>query len=492
MKRTREWEEDGGEAWHGRLCKLDCLISGGQCGADLAALEVAEAVALKTGGWMPNGFQTSEGKRPDYAMRFGLQEVPHANKQGYIERSKRNVDMGDATLAFRWSASPGTDATIGYCRTGKWGKAIGRYTTAPHRPCLVISELDHDHFANNLSLIYLFIKDHNVKTLNVCGHRKAPEGCKDYVAQIKRLLHYLLNADRSTFPVLPDVPLADQYDWAKNKEFFLLDPGHVYVWTGDTSLYLMPASSFQKFFFEEFQELTTANRCAGSPRASGGKYRFCTLEDVLKLWKDNRDLASALGTAMHNNFEDYANGKPHSTEGPEFQYFADFMADHPYLVPIAAERVFGNAFLQLGGTADIILRDIRDPDPASIAIGDYKRSRELRTTGYHDEYGSHQATACRADCNYQHFCFNMTTYKFHAEREGMKVTYMFLLGCHPDHGRYEYKLVEWDRDYANEVIAERMRHKFIKQDMGKREEDVVIRLDENGEPYIVAEGRIAD
>lgn len=52
------------------------VISTGQSGAAAAALYAAEAAGLRTGGHMPRGFRR-DGKDdgPDFAQRFGLQEV---------------------------------------------------------------------------------------------------------------------------------------------------------------------------------------------------------------------------------------------------------------------------------------------------------------------------------------------------------------------------------------------------------------------------------
>lgn len=90
------------------------VISGGQTGADRAGLRAAKDVGLATGGWMPKGFLTLEGPRPDWAREFGLQE--HASPN-YPPRTRRNVQAADATLRFarHWS-SPGERLTLKYLR----------------------------------------------------------------------------------------------------------------------------------------------------------------------------------------------------------------------------------------------------------------------------------------------------------------------------------------------------------------------------------------
>jgi hypothetical protein len=50
---------------------LDKTISGGQTGADQAAWRAAKAHAIATGGWMPKGFLTEDGPRPEFAELYG-------------------------------------------------------------------------------------------------------------------------------------------------------------------------------------------------------------------------------------------------------------------------------------------------------------------------------------------------------------------------------------------------------------------------------------
>ena len=86
------------------------VISGGQTGADRGALIAARACGLATGGWMPKGFLTLEGPRPDLAKEFGLQE--HTSPK-YPPRTRRNVQLSDATIRFaRYWQTPGEQATL--------------------------------------------------------------------------------------------------------------------------------------------------------------------------------------------------------------------------------------------------------------------------------------------------------------------------------------------------------------------------------------------
>lgn len=54
---------------------LQKVISGGQSGADRAALEAAHAIGIPTGGWAPEGYKTINGN--DFSLRdkFNLIEL---------------------------------------------------------------------------------------------------------------------------------------------------------------------------------------------------------------------------------------------------------------------------------------------------------------------------------------------------------------------------------------------------------------------------------
>jgi hypothetical protein len=171
------------------LCKI---ISGGQSGADRGALESAEILGIATGGTAPIGFYTINGKCPELGSRFHLVELSTDKNTPlsvmYVERSKKNVDDCDGTIAFRLKPSVGTDKTIGYCLTKSW-RVMNNFETFdenPYRPLLVITDLSKYSEIDNVARIQGFINQHSVKVLNVCGHRDGKEMGFDNFEQIVR------------------------------------------------------------------------------------------------------------------------------------------------------------------------------------------------------------------------------------------------------------------------------------------------------------------
>lgn len=181
------------------------MISGGQTGADRAALEAAKALGIQTGGFAPPGFLTSHGKDPSLAA-YGLKEVQHKGTDSwrcaspitgsiaaaYVTRTKMNVDLSDATIAFRLHPSVGTDKTIQYCASGTWGKDRPAGVRTAHRPCLVVASLGDDGWAATVGKIQEFVLTNKIIKLNVAGHREAPPDCPDFEHRVKLLLQEAL------------------------------------------------------------------------------------------------------------------------------------------------------------------------------------------------------------------------------------------------------------------------------------------------------------
>lgn len=72
---------------------IDRIVSGGQTGADRAALDFALANGIRVGGWVPNGRLAEDGRIPEHYP--DLIETESADP---AVRTARNVRDSDATL----------------------------------------------------------------------------------------------------------------------------------------------------------------------------------------------------------------------------------------------------------------------------------------------------------------------------------------------------------------------------------------------------------
>jgi hypothetical protein len=134
---------------------LDKIISGGQTGADQAGWRAATAFGVATGGWMPNGFRTEEGPRPEFAEQYGATEMP---TQSAIGGAEQNVLVSDGTLWFGETTTAAAQATVGACQ--QFGK-----------PCMPVSP----GAAFEPAHVAIWIAENEVRTLNVAGNREGDE-----------------------------------------------------------------------------------------------------------------------------------------------------------------------------------------------------------------------------------------------------------------------------------------------------------------------------
>lgn len=160
--------------------KLRKIISGGQTGGDFGGLLAGRELKLETGGTAPRGYRTDVGPNPRL-KEYGLGE--HA-ESGYVGRTRANVDNADLTIAFRFKASPGTDKTIGYAKTGEWISSDakpGLHMGTRGKPVLVITEQNIDKAAE---IIRSTIGRLNPEVVNIAGHREASHpGIEQFVRQ---------------------------------------------------------------------------------------------------------------------------------------------------------------------------------------------------------------------------------------------------------------------------------------------------------------------
>ena len=125
------------------------IVSGGQTGADRAALDWAIAHGLPHGGWCPAGRRAEDGAIRDI---YQLIETP---SRGYEQRTKLNVRDSDATLII----SQRSELTGGSKRTQEFAFALGK-------PCL------HLHAGiNSAAVLRGFLTNNPVTVRNIAGPR---------------------------------------------------------------------------------------------------------------------------------------------------------------------------------------------------------------------------------------------------------------------------------------------------------------------------------
>jgi hypothetical protein len=164
---------------------IEKLISGGQTGADIAALDVALKHGFPHGGWCPKGRKSLDVRIPD---RYLLQETP---SESYLQRTEWNVRDSDGTAVFTFAKEP----TGGSLKTIQFAKKHGK-------PCLHIGR--HDGNYTPALELQEFVREHGIKHLNVAGSRESKD---------PGIYRWVMGA------------LEDAFFWSENHQSMLGGPG---------------------------------------------------------------------------------------------------------------------------------------------------------------------------------------------------------------------------------------------------------------------------
>jgi len=132
------------------------IISGGQTGADRAALDFAIANHIAHGGWIPRGRRTEDGALPS---SYGLTETVSSH---YAVRTEQNILAADGTLIV--SFGPLSNGSL----------LTKRLAQRHGKPCLCV-DCDHEPLEWAAELIRSWLKDNAIGVLNVAGPRASKE-----------------------------------------------------------------------------------------------------------------------------------------------------------------------------------------------------------------------------------------------------------------------------------------------------------------------------
>jgi hypothetical protein len=132
------------------------IVSGGQTGADRAALDFAIEHGMQHGGWCPQGRLAEDGP---IDARYELKETPSADD---VQRTEWNARDSDGTVVF----------SIGETLTGGSKKTV-ELARRHRKPVLHLCKTN-GVFAPEL-VLRRFIGDHGIDVLNVAGPRASKE-----------------------------------------------------------------------------------------------------------------------------------------------------------------------------------------------------------------------------------------------------------------------------------------------------------------------------
>ena len=146
--------------------RIEKIVSGGQTGADRAALDVAIRHGVKHGGWCPHGRRAEDGR---ISSRYALRELPGG---GYRQRTEQNVIDSDGTLILNLGELDGGSLeTLAFAQKHA-------------RPQLLL-QLDSGVGHRQTELVRTWLGEQQLAVLNVAGPRESKRpGIYDLVSEL--------------------------------------------------------------------------------------------------------------------------------------------------------------------------------------------------------------------------------------------------------------------------------------------------------------------
>jgi hypothetical protein len=134
------------------MYKVEKIISGGQTGADRAALDFAIENKIPYGGWLPKGRKTEDGTLP---LKYHLQEMPTGD---YSKRTEKNVLDSDGTGI----------VSHGFL---KMGSALTREFAVQHNKPWIHLDMKELSLQEAAERMISWLTENQIKILNVAGPR---------------------------------------------------------------------------------------------------------------------------------------------------------------------------------------------------------------------------------------------------------------------------------------------------------------------------------
>lgn len=136
--------------------QISKIISGGQTGADRAALDFAIGYNIPHGGWIPKGRRTEDGPLAD---KYQLRERPD---NSYSKRTEQNILYSDGTLI------------ISHGRLSGGSSSTRRLAKKHYHPWIHV-DMDEISLQDAADKIRGWLKENNIKILNVAGPRASKD-----------------------------------------------------------------------------------------------------------------------------------------------------------------------------------------------------------------------------------------------------------------------------------------------------------------------------
>jgi len=262
--------------------------------------------------------------------------------------------------------------------------------------------------------------------------------------------------------------LQDKFSHPRDKYIKFYNRGHRYEILCDKKSKYTSVTTWNHSHFPKFDaDAIIANIFKSKSWGPEHKYWGQTAEQIKTSWKNSGIEASEAGTKLHERIENFMNDKSfehdydylqkdlyenyvnainskndkndNNIEPVEWDYFIQFVKDHPDLKPYRTEWMIFDEDLRLAGSIDMVFEN---PD-GTLSIYDWKRSKDITKVNGWNKCSINPLIGHLPDSNFWHYALQLNTYKSILERKyDKKVTKLCLVRLHPDIEEQIYELIE--------------------------------------------------
>lgn len=229
---------------------------------------------------------------------------------------------------------------------------------------------------------------------------------------------------------------------------------HKYVINFEPDIKYTSVTTWIHEHFEKFDSDNVINKMmSGVKWKEGHKYWGKTAEEIKSLWNSNKDSVANAGSVLHYEIECFNNDKRLQFEYTnkdlyniyyqdlkpiEWQYFINFIKDHPDLTPYRTEWTIYDEDVKISGSIDMVYKN----SDGTFSIYDWKRSKIITRINNFNKFSTHPIICHLPDSNFWHYALQLNTYKLILERKyDIKIKSLFLVRLHPDAEEKNYELI---------------------------------------------------
>jgi ATP-dependent exoDNAse (exonuclease V) beta subunit len=240
----------------------------------------------------------------------------------------------------------------------------------------------------------------------------------------------------------------------KNIKFF--SQGHRYEIQTDLKKRYTSVTTFVHQQFPKFDADAVIAKIFGSKSwGPDHKYWGQTAEEIKASWTNSGAAAAGSGTNLHEQIEIFMNdprftfiythnellqeyeiSQQYKSDpvSPEWEFFIQFVRDHPHLKPYRTEWMIYHEDAKIAGSIDMVYEN---PD-GTLAIYDWKRCKEITKVNGWNETATNPIIGHLPATNFWQYSLQLNTYRrILEEKYGKRVTKLCLVRLHPDATSYE-------------------------------------------------------